>query len=58
MIDEKSVNTNDAWPVTAEDLQYINAAVRKGETVEIRPGPDNTAKIMGVKRKFLNPDRK
>lgn len=58
MIDEKSVNTNDAWPVTAEDLKYINTAVRKGETVEIRPGPDNTAKIMGVKRKFLKPDRK
>ena len=57
-MDEKTVNVNDAGPVTMEDLPYINAAVSKGETVEIRPGPDNTAKIMGVKRKFLKPDRK
>lgn len=58
MIDEKTVNVNDVGPVTVSDLPYINTAVRKGETVEIRPGPDNTAKIMGVKRKFLKPDRK
>lgn len=56
-MDEKTIKAADG-PVTAADLQYINAAVSKGETVEIRPGPDRTAKIMGVKRKFLKPDRK
>lgn len=44
-------------PITPADLPYINAIVRKGETVEIRPGPDNTAKIMEVKRKFVNTGR-
>lgn len=57
-MDEKTIKKVDGGPVTVDDLPYINTAVRKGETVEIRPGPDNTAKIMGVKRKFLNPDRK
>lgn len=57
-MDEKTIKKVDGGPVTVDDLPYINTAVRKGETVEIRPGPDNTAKIMGVKRKFLKPDRK
>jgi len=57
-MDEKTINSTENGPVTVADLPYINSAVSKGETVEIRPGPDRTAKIMGVKRKFLKPDRK
>lgn len=52
-----SDNKTNEWPVTASDLPHINAVVRSGETVEIRPGPDNTAKIMQVKRKFINTGR-
>lgn len=57
-MDEKTINAVEC-PVTAEDLPYINAAVRKGRTVEIRPpGKDNRPKIMEVNRKFLNPNGK
>lgn len=51
-MDEKATG-----PVTVADLPYINNVVRKGETVEIRPGPGDTAKIMQVKRKFINTGR-
>lgn len=50
-------NKTNEGPVTSADLPRINAVVRSGETVEIRPGPDNTAKIMQVKRKFINTGR-
>lgn len=47
----------EAGPVRLEDLPYINTVVRRGDTVEIRPGPDSTAKIMEVKRKFIKTGR-
>lgn len=56
-MDEKTVKEAGEGPVTAADLPYINAVVRKGETVEIRPGTPDKAKIMEVRRKFLKTGR-
>jgi hypothetical protein len=53
-VNERISKEIDGGPVTVADLHRINAVVRKGEAVEIRPGPDNTAKIMQVKRKSIN----
>lgn len=52
-----AVKSSETGPVTLEDLPYINAVVRNGETIEIRPGPDDTAKIMKVTRKFIKTGR-
>ena len=56
-MEQKTIKSTKTGPVKPEDLPYINAVVRSGETVEIRPGPDCTAKIAKVTRKFIKTGR-
>lgn len=56
-MDKKTIKSTETGPVRPEDLPYINAVVRSGETVEIRPGLNDTAKIMKVTRKFIKTGR-
>lgn len=56
-MDEKTIKTAVDGPVTAADLPYINAIVRKGDRAEVGPGPDGTVKISHVKRKIVKSGR-
>lgn len=49
----KNIKSTETGPVKLEDLPYINAVVRSGETVEIRPWKNDAARIMKVTRKFI-----
>lgn len=57
MIDEKTIKTAEDGPVTAADLPYINAIVRKGDRAEVGPGPNGTVKISHVKRTIVKSGR-
>lgn len=57
MIDEKTIKAAEDGPVTAEDLPYINAIVRKGDRAEVGPGPNGTIKISRVKRTIVKSGR-
>lgn len=56
-MDEKTIKTAVDGPVTAADLPYINAIVRKGDRAEVGPGPNGTVKISHVKRKIVKSGR-
>lgn len=57
MVNEKVSQAADTGPVTAADLPYINAIVRKGDRAEVGPGPNGTIKISHVKRKIVKSGR-
>lgn len=45
--------TDETGRVTISDLEHINAIIRKGDRVEIGPGPNGSIKIMQIKRKIV-----
>lgn len=56
-MDEKIIKSAESGPVTAADLPYINAIVRKGDRAEVGPGPNGTIKISHVKRTIIKSGR-
>lgn len=56
-MDEKTIKATEDGPVTAADLPYINAIVRKGDRAEVGPGPNGTVKISHVKRTIVKTGR-
>lgn len=56
-MEEKIIKEAEEGPVTAADLPYINAIVRKGDRAEVGPGPNGTIKISHVKRKIVKSGR-
>lgn len=56
-MDEKTISPTDTGPVTAADLPYINAIVKKGDRAEVGPGPNGTVKISRVKRVIVKSGR-
>lgn len=51
--DEKIIRAVEDGPVTAADLPYINAIVKKGDRAEVGPGPNGTVKISHVRRTIV-----
>jgi len=56
-MDSKIIKAAEDGPVTAADLPYINAIVRKGDRAEVGPGANGTIKISHVKRTIVKSGR-